>query len=49
MLLAAIVALQVVKFCGITYSAKVETAAFSYETFGNKLTLAQSKEIQAPN
>jgi hypothetical protein len=37
MLLAAIVALQVVKFCGITYSAKVETAAFSYETFGNKL------------
>jgi hypothetical protein len=26
MLLAAIVALQVVKFCGITYSAKVETA-----------------------
>ncbi|CAN6338630.1 unnamed protein product [Urochloa humidicola] len=28
---------QVVKFCGITYSAKIETAAFSYETFGNKL------------
>uniref|UniRef100_A0A0D9Y0H1 ABC transporter domain-containing protein n=1 Tax=Leersia perrieri TaxID=77586 RepID=A0A0D9Y0H1_9ORYZ len=28
---------QVVKFCGITYSAKIETAAFRYETFGNKL------------
>ncbi|CAN6343362.1 unnamed protein product [Urochloa humidicola] len=28
---------QVVKFCGITYSAKIETTAFSYETFGNKL------------
>jgi len=31
------VVLQVVKFCGITYLAKIETAAFSYETFGNKL------------
>ena len=29
--------LQVVKFCGITYLAKIETATFSYETFGNKL------------
>ncbi|KAG2630033.1 hypothetical protein PVAP13_3KG516603 [Panicum virgatum] len=28
---------QIVKFCGITYSAKIETASFSYETFGNKL------------
>ncbi|KAF0887584.1 hypothetical protein E2562_002303 [Oryza meyeriana var. granulata] len=28
---------QVVKFCGITYSAKIEIAAFRYETFGNKL------------
>ncbi|CAN6348072.1 unnamed protein product [Urochloa humidicola] len=28
---------QVVKFRGITYSAKIETTAFSYETFGNKL------------
>ncbi|CAD6267446.1 unnamed protein product [Miscanthus lutarioriparius] len=28
---------QVVKFCGITYLAKIERAAFSYETFGNKL------------
>ncbi|TVU32503.1 hypothetical protein EJB05_24234, partial [Eragrostis curvula] len=28
---------QVVKFCGIAYSTRIETAAFSYETFGNKL------------
>ncbi|KAL6847372.1 hypothetical protein ACP4OV_023225 [Aristida adscensionis] len=29
--------LIVVKFCGITYSTKIEMADFSYETFGNKL------------
>uniref|UniRef100_J3NE90 ABC transporter domain-containing protein n=1 Tax=Oryza brachyantha TaxID=4533 RepID=J3NE90_ORYBR len=28
---------QIVKFCGITYSAKIETSTFRYETFGNKL------------
>ncbi|TVU49709.1 hypothetical protein EJB05_01035, partial [Eragrostis curvula] len=28
---------QVVKFYGIAYSTRIETAAFSYETFGNKL------------
>ena len=32
-----ILVLQIVKFCGITFSAKIETASFSYETFGNKL------------